>query len=331
MVFVPLRDCPCPLCNLNTPTVRPAENFDAEADATALRNAMKGWGCNNEVITEILPKRSANQRVQIEEAYKNLYGKDLTDDLKDELGGNFERLVVALMMPWPQVAARALKKAVKGVGTDESTIIDILCTANNCQIKFITEAFKEMYEDDLEEVLKGELAGDFQHLMVAVAQAARHEDAPVDHAKAKEDAEKLLEAGEMKVGTDEGVFTSVLVRNSYPQLQAVAEAYGGLNSSEKSLEEAVESELGGDLLNAAKTILAISKNKDVYWAQRIHDSMAGFGTDDKALITAIVLRSEIDLGNIKKEYQNLYEKSLAEAIQSETSGDYKQLLLALIA
>jgi annexin A7/11 len=329
MVFVPLKGCKCPLCDKqNIPTIFPAENFDPEADATALRNAMKGWGCDNDEIIQVLAKRSANQRNAIEVAYKNLYGKDLTDDLKSELGGNFERLVIAMMLPWPQVAARAIKKACKGVGTDEETLIDVLCTANNCQIKLIKEAYQAMYDDDLEEVIEKELSGDFQKLLIAVSQAARHEDDAVDHARAKEDAQRLQEAGELKLGTDEGVFTSVLVRNNYAQLEAVSAAYQELAG--KTLEEACESELGGDLLSAAKTILALAKSKDTYWAKRLNDSMAGLGTDDKALITIIVLRSEIDLGNIMQEYQKLYEKTLAEAIQDETSGDYKKLLLALI-
>ncbi|CAG7733956.1 unnamed protein product [Allacma fusca] len=327
-VFVPLKGCTCPLCNKNIPTVFPADSFDSEADATVLRNAMKGWGCDNAEIIQVLSKRNANQRVAIEESYKNLYGRDLTDDLKDELGGNFERLVIAMMLPWPQVCARAIKKACKGVGTDEETLVDVLCTANNCQIKLISEAYKAMYDDDLEEVLDKELSGDFQKLMIAVSQAARHEDDAVDHARAQADAQRLQEAGELKLGTDEGVFTSVLVRNNYAQLEAVSAAYQELAG--KTLEEACESELGGDLLSAAKTILAVAKNKDTFWATRLNDSMAGMGTDDKALITIVVLRSEIDLGNIMQEYQKLYEKDLAGAIESETSGDYKKLLLALI-
>ena len=74
----------------------------------------------------------------------------------------------------------------------------------------------------------------------------------------------------------------------------------------------------------------VAKNKDGFWAERLNESMAGLGTEDKDLITIIVLRSEVDLGNIKQEFQKLYEKTLAEAIESETSGDYKKLLIALI-
>lgn len=58
--------------------------------------------------------------------------------------------------------------------------------------------------------------------------------------------------------------------------------------------------------------------------------MAGFGTDDKDLINLIVLRSELDLGNIMETYEKLYEKSLTEAIEEETSGDYKKLLLDIL-
>ena len=76
--------------------------------------------------------------------------------------------------------------------------------------------------------------------------------------------------------------------------------------------------------------MGVAKNKDGFWAERLHESMAGLGTEDKDLITIIVLRSEVDLGSIKQEFQKIYDKTLAEAIEDETSGDYKKLLLALI-
>jgi hypothetical protein len=43
-----------------------------------------------------------------------------------------------------------------------------------------------------------------------------------------------------------------------------------------------------------------------------------------------LLYFKIDINEIKLEYKRLYGKSLFEEIQSETSGDFRKLLLSLL-
>jgi annexin D len=58
--------------------------------------------------------------------------------------------------------------------------------------------------------------------------------------------------------------------------------------------------------------------------------MKGLGTDDSTLTRVIVTRTEIDMQYIKAEYRKKYGKSLNDAVHSETSGNYRTFLLALL-
>lgn len=51
-------------------------------------------------------------------------------------------------------------------------------------------------------------------------------------------------------------------------------------------------------------------DKNAYYAKRLHESMAGLGTDDKALIRIVATRCEIDMVDIKNAYSSKYGKSL---------------------
>ena len=52
-------------------------------------------------------------------------------DLHSELGGHLRTTVLALMEPKAVYDAQCLRNAMKGLGTDESVLIEVLCTRTN--------------------------------------------------------------------------------------------------------------------------------------------------------------------------------------------------------
>jgi len=310
-----------------TPTVTPVAPFNPRQDAEVLRKAMKGFGTDEKAIIDVLANRTNSQRLEIAVQFKTLYGKDLISDLKSELSGRFEDLIIAMMTPLPQFYAKELRDAISGIGTNESTLIEILCTTTNHEIRTIRAAYESIYRSSLEKDLAGDTSGHFRRLLVSLCTGNRDESHTVNHAAAEQDAQALLRAGELRFGTDESTFNAILCSRSYTQLRQIFIEYQRLTGHE--FEKAVQKEFSGDIESGLLAIVKSVRNKAVFFAERLHDSMAGLGTKDKALIRIMVTRCEVDMVDIKNAFQAKYGKTLESFISGDTSGDYKKCLLAL--
>ncbi|CAM9708689.1 unnamed protein product [Lampetra planeri] len=310
------------------PTVEDFPDFDAEQDAKDLCKACRGIGTDEDEIIAIIANRSARQREEVERAYKSMYGNDLVDVLKGELRGELETVVVALMDRPCVYDAKLLRGAMRGIGTDESLLVEILCTRQNANINAIRMSYNEIFDRDLESDLSSETSGDLKNLLVALVQGDRDSGFDIDEDQAEEDARELHEAGEGKWGTDEFVFNAVLAKRNYMQLRATFCAYEILHGSD--IEEVIKSEVSGILQEAYLTIIRCAKDAQAYFAEKIYRSMKGVGTDDDTLIRIIVSRAEVDLGTIREKFNDEYETPLGEWVDGECGGDYKKILLALL-
>ncbi|XP_050434340.1 annexin B9-like [Adelges cooleyi] len=312
-----------------TPTVFPAPTFDAKEDATTLKKALKGFSCDQKAIIDVLANRGIVQRIEIAEAFKTLFGKDLKKELKGGLGGNLQETALAMITPLPDFYAKELHEAISGIGTQEEVIIEILCTLSNYGVRTVAECYEKIYGNSLEKDIKGDTSGHFKRLCVSLCLGNREEDPVVDDAAAKADAEALYNAGEkLKWGTDESVFHRILVTKSYQHLRRVILEYEKLTN--KDLEDSIKSEFSGDICMGLLSLVKCIRSKVDYFSERLHKSMAGLGTDDKTLIRILVSRSEIDLGDIKLAFERMYGKSLESWVSGDTSGDYKKLLLKIV-
>jgi len=302
-------------------------DFDPQADCEAIHDAMDGLGTDEDKITEIITYRSNAQRQEIKVLYAQMFGEGLEDALKSELGNHYEDVVLALFKTSVEYQASEIHDAIKGLGTDEGALIEILCTSTNQQIEEIKETYNQLFEADMVEDIDNDMSGNVCRLLYSLAQAARSEDEDVDDDLAVEDAEALIEAGEASWGTDESRFNVVLASRSFTQLAETFSHYAV--RSERSIIEAIESEMSGDVQDGMLAIVDAVYSKTNYFAKRLYNSMKGAGTDDRTLIRVMVSRSEVDLADIRSAFQDLYEQSLEEFIENDCSGDYKRCLLQL--
>uniref|UniRef100_A0A8C3BSF6 Annexin n=1 Tax=Cairina moschata TaxID=8855 RepID=A0A8C3BSF6_CAIMO len=294
-------------------SVKEFPGFDASQDAEALYNAMKGFGSDKEAILDLITSRSNKQRVEICQAYKSLYGKDLIADLKYELTGKFERLIVSLMRPPAYSDAKEIKDAIGGLGTDEKCLIEILASRTNQEIHDLVAAYKDAYERDLEADIVGDTSGHFKKMLVVLLQGAREEDDVVSEDLVEQDAKDLLEAGELKWGTDEAQFIYILGRRSKQHLRMVFNEY--LKISGKPIERSIKGELSGDFEKLMLAVVKCIRSTAEYFAERLYKAMKGLGTRDNTLIRIMVSRSEIDMLDIREVFRTKYEKSLYNMIK----------------
>uniref|UniRef100_A0AAY4BHL1 Annexin n=1 Tax=Denticeps clupeoides TaxID=299321 RepID=A0AAY4BHL1_9TELE len=306
-------------------SVKPFVHFNAKQDADLLKKAMKGIGTDEDTILMLLTSRSNDQRQEIKAAYKKSHGKDLVKELKSELGGKLEDLIVALMTPPASYDANELHKALKGAGTDDKVLIEILPSRTSEEINAIVKAYKKDHSGKLEKDIMGDTSGHYQQLLVILLQGDREEG--VDEGQVERDAKDLFAAGEEKFGTDEDKFVNILGTRSFEHLRKVFDVYRTIAGCE--IEESIKDECTGNLENLLLAAVKCARSIPGYFAECLRESMRRAGTDDETLIRIMVSRSEVDMLDIRAYFKKNYGCSLYSSIQEDTDGDYQKALLYL--
>ena len=298
-----------------------------QQDADDLKKAFQGMGCDKKAIIQIIANRTNSQRQAIKECYKSSYGRDLITDLKKELSGNLEDAVIALFYTPVEYDCEQLHKAMKGIGTDEGTLIEIIASRPNWLLKQIKEEYKKKYNKDLEATIKKETSGDLQRLLISLLQCNRSENNNVNKEDCEAKAKELYDAGEAKWGTDSEVFNKIFTLCSPMELVGISKAYHKLTGH--TILQAIEKEFSGHVKELYHSIVYAIISPSEYFATRVNKAIKGWGTNDNLLIRILVTRDEIDMPQIKQYYKQLYGKDMLDAIKGDCSGAYRDLLIEL--
>jgi hypothetical protein len=294
---------------------------DPATDAHRLYKAMKGLGTDDSVLISIMTHRSKNQLQQIMECYSHEHKHSLEKDIIGDTSGNYQTLLVDLLRPVHAYKVESIRKAVRGIGTRESILIDVITQCSNAEILQI----RSLYPDVERDVSK-DTSGNFRKVLLDLLKGNRQETNVIDDAKAAAIAHELYKAGEHRLGTNDSKFVEVMTTFSAYFLDRVNFHY--TRHYGHSLYKAIEKETSGDYKDA---LIACAKPPDIYYADRLKRCTKGLGTDDWGLIYIFSVHDKAQLKHIAKVYTDRGHGNLACDVERDTSGNYRKSLLSLLA
>eukprot|EP00579_Thalassiosira_antarctica_P025749 CAMPEP_0202017226 /NCGR_PEP_ID=MMETSP0905-20130828/36474_1 /ASSEMBLY_ACC=CAM_ASM_000554 /TAXON_ID=420261 /ORGANISM="Thalassiosira antarctica, Strain CCMP982" /LENGTH=476 /DNA_ID=CAMNT_0048577829 /DNA_START=70 /DNA_END=1500 /DNA_ORIENTATION=- len=291
--------------------------------------ATKGFGTDERSLIVTLGSKDTIERCLIAYRYKEKYGKELKDLMKSENSGDFGFLTQLLSLPAPEAEAKIIRKATKGLGTNEKLLWPVICGRSNEEIDILKKTYFKRYNKDLTNLISSELSGDIKKLHLACLQGMEETYDPSYHnaSKAEEDAVTFYKKGQGKWGTDEKALFEIICKSPPQYLKMVDDAYVAKNNI--NLEKALTKGLHGKARQAAVFTLGMKLSPYETAAEYIKSTCAGMGTDELGLSCAI-LRYQHILPRVMIEHTNLFSKSIGDRISSETRGDYQDLLLEMV-
>lgn len=283
---------------------------------------------NPDAIINIVAHRSNNQRQQILQSYYNQFKTQIQDDFRSNLSGNFQEALVALFFMPLDYDCYQIYNAMKGFGTNEDTLIEIIGTRSNERLNQIKQRYEQLFKKNLIQEIEKETSGFFRRVLLALLSAERQSNTNPNEQECDECAKRLFSSQKEKKETLQETFIEIYTKKSREELALISKIYYKWYG--KTLLEEVERIFSGDSRRILKAIIFALLSPSEYFARRIHKSFKLFGTNDTVLIRVLVSRDEIDISRIKRYYKQLFEVTLYDAVKGNISGEYQKLLLALI-
>jgi annexin A13 len=145
-------------------------------DVAALYKMGEGkFGTDESGLFKLLCARPSEHLKKVNMAYADRHDVTLFKVMETELGGQTRDATLFLLgmklKPYATIA-KLINTASKGIGTNERLLSSTLIRYQIC-LKEVMVAYEELYGQSLQELLKGEVGGDFRRLLKELCDAAQ--------------------------------------------------------------------------------------------------------------------------------------------------------------
>ena len=303
------------------------------AQAQQLRDAMKGFGTRElPIITVLSQIPDAPHMNKLRATYDERFKRSLLKDLHSETSGNFREVLLALARGPLDQDVHAVHKAISGAGTNEHMLDDVLAARSNADMKAIKDTYHREHHKDLAKVVNEDLSMQTEKLFEYILSASRAEESmPITYVEIEDKVDRLYNATEgHQFGHIADAVCQIIAFSSDAQMRAINARY-----SEKyrhDLDQVIKHKFSGHMENTLRLMLGRAVDRAKSDADGLEHAMKGMGTQDSLLIERMVRARMMGRDHMRQvclAYHKWYGKNLSDRIHSETSGHYRDILVAL--
>jgi annexin A7/11 len=300
--------------------------------AMQLRDAMKGFGTDEKRLIEALVTvPDAPHMLKLRHTYDDRFRRNLIADVESETSGYFEMGLVALVRGPLLEDASLIDRAIRGMGTKESILNDVVLGRTNADLNAIKTCYHNVFRKDMVKEIREDLSLKTARLFEYVLAAQRAEEsAPVLPHEVEANVDRLHQATEgTKFGTNQDQVSHLMAYASNGMIRAMNQRYHA--KYRRTLDELFKANFSGHMREALRLMTSRAVDPVKSDADQLEDSMKGMGTKDELLVTRLVRArwNREHFRQVKFAYKKFHGRELGTRVSGETSGDYKRLMVAL--
>ncbi|KAG9134682.1 hypothetical protein Leryth_001006 [Lithospermum erythrorhizon] len=283
---------------------------------------------------------------KIRQVYMQMYREDLYNNFKNV--GNLgkvddEKQDGSSSNSWAEVGLSMLmlnpherdavvtREALERNDVKYNVLVEIFTCRKSSHFLLIQQAYQSRFQRHLDQdILKIEPPSPYQKLLIALSASHKAHKVELSQHIAKCDARRLFEAGEGGAGqVDEAVMLEILSKRSIAQTKLAFSSYKHIYGH--SFTSLLRKRKCREFEDAVLAVVRCISSPTKYFAEVLNGSLKS--GDKEALVRIMVSRAEVDMEDIRKEFENKYSLDLKSAISEcpgIPQGNYKNLLLSLL-
>ncbi|KAL9255182.1 Annexin D5-like protein [Drosera capensis] len=148
------------------------DRFMADNDAKALYKAgEKRLGTDEHTLIMVFSERNRAHLAAVASSYHSMYHKSLEKAVKSETSGMLEYGLLSILRCAENPGkyfAKVLHRAMKCLGTDDTTLIRVVVTRTELDMQYIKAEYHKKYKKTLNDAVSAETSGDYKAFLLAL-------------------------------------------------------------------------------------------------------------------------------------------------------------------